>query len=155
MLGFTTVSYAQKMNIETDTHAKAYATDSIMINAPVEEVYSRLADINHWPGWFQGVTEAKVNGPVKEGAVFVWKAKGYKIESKLHTIRPNSAIGWTGKVWWINAVHNWRFKPVANRQTKVVIQESFSGLGSSFMKNSMKEDMRNDLIGLKNVSEKN
>jgi hypothetical protein len=33
------------MNIEVDTAAKAYAADSLEINAPVEKVYSLIANI--------------------------------------------------------------------------------------------------------------
>jgi hypothetical protein len=154
MLGYVPMSFGQKMNIEVDPHATVYAIDSIEINAPAEKVFSRIADINHWPGWFDGVTEAKVNGPVQEGADFVWKARGYKIKSQLHTMRPNSAVGWTGKMWWIKAIHNWHFKTDANGKTMVIVQENFSGLGSSFLRNSVKKDMRHDLIALKNASEK-
>lgn len=144
----------QKMNIEANTKAKAYSTDSIEINAPVEKVFSLVADINNWPKWFEGVTEVKLDGNIHEGTNFTWKAKGYKIKSKIHTLKPNAAIGWTGKIWWINAVHNWRFKNIKNGKTLVTIQENFSGLGSSFMKNSLKNDMENDLLVLKRTAEK-
>lgn len=150
----TTVNYDQKMNIEVNTRAKAYATDSLDINAPLEKVYSLLHNINSWPTWFEGVTEANVNGPVQEGAGFVWKAKGYKIKSQLHTVRANSAMGWTGKVWWLKATHNWHFESIDGGKTRVTVQESFSGLGSSLMKNSLKKDMKNDLLILKKAAEK-
>ena len=151
---YVTISYGQTMNIEVDSKAKAYAVDSIEINASVEKVYSLVSDIGNWPNWFEGVTEVKVNGNIQEGTYFTWKAKGYKIKSKIHTVNNNLAIGWTGKIWWIKAVHNWRFKSDQNGKTKVIVQENFAGFCSSFMKNSLKSDMRNDLIILKKASEK-
>lgn len=154
MINYSAVSYCQKMNIETNSKAKAYAIDSIEINAPLEKVYYLLADINNWPDWFDGVSETKVIGTVQEGSEFIWKAKGYKIKSRLHTLRANSDMGWTGKMWWIKATHNWNFKNSENGKTIVVVQENFSGLGSSFMKNSLKKDMRKDLLALKTASEK-
>jgi uncharacterized membrane protein len=154
MLLYAGVSYGQKMNIEVDSKAKAYAIDSIEINAPLEKVYSLISNINSWPNWFEGVTEVKINGDIHEGTDFIWKAKGYKIKSKIHTIKTNSAIGWTGKMWWIKAVHNWRFLNNQNGKTKVIVQENFSGFCSSFMRNSLKDDMKKDLIILKKASEK-
>lgn len=144
----------ENMNIEVNTKAKAYAIDSIQINAPVEKVYSLIANINDWPQWFEGVTEVHMNGNAGEGKDFVWKAKGFKIKSKIHTFRPNSDIGWAGKMWWIEAVHNWHFESIPNGGTRVIVKESFDGLGSSFMKNSIRKDMKNDLVVLKKESEK-
>jgi len=154
MLIYVSITYGQKMNMEVDTKAKAYAIDSIEINAPAEKVYSLIANIKNWPNWFEGVTEVNVNGNIQEGTDFTWKAKGYKIKSKIHTIKTNTAIGWTGKMWWIDAVHNWRFKSDRNGKTKVIVQENFAGFCSSFMRNSLKNDMRNDLIILKKASER-
>jgi uncharacterized membrane protein len=154
MLIYGCISYGQKMNIEVNSHAKAYAIDSIEINAPVEKVYQLIADIHNWPDWFEGVTEVKINGNIQEGTDFIWKAKGYKIKSSIHTFKINAAIGWTGKMWWIKAVHNWRFKGLENGTTKVIVQENFAGFCSSMMSKSLKNDMRNDLVNLKAASEK-
>ena len=141
------------MNVEVNPKAKAYSIGSIQIKASIDKVYALIANINEWPKWFEGVTETHMNGNAEEGKDFIWKANGYKIKSKIHTLRLNSDIGWTGKVWWIKAVHNWHFESVPSGGTKVIIKESFNGLGSSLMKKSLKKDMRNDLLGLKKVSE--
>ncbi|HEY4786640.1 MAG TPA: SRPBCC family protein [Bacteroidales bacterium] len=146
--------YGQKMNVEVNPKASTYNIDSVRINAPVEKVYGLLAGINDWPKWFEGVSEVHMDGNAEEGKTFVWKAKGHKINSKIHTVRLNSDIGWTGKMWWIKAVHNWHFESEPNGSTKVIVQENFNGFGSSLMKKSLKKDMRNDLLCLKKESEK-
>jgi len=148
------VIYGQKMNIEVNPKAKAYSVDSIQINASVDKVYSLITNINDWPKWFEGVSQVQIDGVPEKGKAFIWKAKGYKIKSMIHTIQPLSAIGWTGSIWWINAVHNWQFVCLPGGSTKVIVKESFEGFGSSLMKNSLKTDMRNDLISLKTESEK-
>jgi len=153
VLFFTEAIYGQNMNVEVNNKAKAYSIDSIQIDAPIDEVYSLVANMSDWPAWFQGVTEVHMNGKAEEGKVFIWKAKGYKIKSKIHTLRINSDIGWTGKMWWIGAIHNWHLESLPNGVTRVIVEESFNGLGSSLMKNSIKKDMRNDLSGLKKKSE--
>lgn len=151
---FVSAIHAQKMNVEVNSNAKAYSIDSIQINAPIDKVYSLIANINDWPKWFEGVTEVQIIGNAEEGKEFNWKAKGYKIKSKIHTVRHNSDIGWTGKMWWIKATHNWHFESVASGVTMVIVEECFEGFCSGMMKNSLKKDMRNDLTGLKKESEK-
>jgi len=142
------------MNIEVNSKANAYAADSIEINASVDKVYSLIANIKNWPKWFDGVTEVSINGEPKEGSAYIWKAKGYKIKSKIHTIRPNSEIGWTGKIWWIKAVHNWEFESLPDGKTKVIVKESFEGFCSSLMKNMLKNTLKKDLSVLKKESER-
>jgi hypothetical protein len=105
---YTGAIYSQRMNIEVDSKAKAYAIDSIQINAPIDKVYTLIATIGDWPG----------------------------------------------KMWWIKAVHNWRFETMANSGTKVTVQESFDGFGSSLMKNSLRKEARNNLVNLKKEAEK-
>jgi uncharacterized membrane protein len=147
------IIYGQQMNVEVNPRAKAYSVDSIQINAPVDRVYSLIANITDWPKWFEGVTEVHMNGKAEEGKTFTWKAQGYKMKSKIHTVHVNCTIGWTGKMWWIKAVHNWYFESLPNGTTKVIVKESFGGFGSSLMNNSLKNDMRKDLVCLKKESE--
>ena len=146
--------YGQEMNIEVNSMAKAYSIDSIQINAPINKVYSIIANINDWPKWLDGVTEVHINGDAEVGKAFIWKAKGYKIKSKIHTVRLNSDIGWIGKMWWIRAIHNWHFESVPTGGTKVIVKECFAGFCSALFQNSLKKDMRSDLICLKKGSEK-
>jgi hypothetical protein len=142
------------MNIEVKTDAKAYASGSIEINASIEKVFSLLANIKDWPAWFDGVTEVDMSGNIEEGAEFTWIAQGYKIKSKIHTYIRNSELGWTGNMWWIKAVHNWRFEKLTDDKTKVVIQECFTGFLSSFMKDMLMTGVRSDLNMLKKQCEK-
>jgi uncharacterized membrane protein len=141
------------MNIEVNTKAKAYATDYLEINAPVEKVFLLVANIKNWPKWFDGVTKVQMDGEPAEGITFIWKANGYNLKSKIHTLRTNSEIGWTGKMWWIKAIHNWQFESLPNGNTKVVIKECFEGFCSSLLKNTLKSGIKKDLLILKRTSE--
>jgi len=149
---WTCTIYGQKMNVEPNTRG-TYAVDSIQVNAPVSKVYSLIANINDWPGWFGDVTWVQISGAAEEGKSFIWKANGYNIKSTLHTVRSNTDIGWTGKIWWIKAVHNWHFETSADGSTKVIVKESFAGPGSMLLRKSLKKDMRKDLLELKKKSE--
>jgi len=141
------------MNIEVNRNAKAYAKEEMLIHAPVEKVYGLVSDINNWTEWQTAVTEAQLNGKFNEGTEFDWKANGMHIHSKIHTIRQNAKIGWTGKMFWIKAVHNWWFT-AKGENTLVKVEESLSGFGSLLMKKSLEEGMTKNLIELKKRADK-
>jgi len=143
---------AQEMNIDVDSSAGCFSKEEIIINSPVENVFKILSDINNWPAWQSAVTKAKIDGTIEPGVTFKWKAGGLKINSELHTVNPYSEIGWTGRIWWIKAVHNWSLSNDANG-TKVIVEESLKGFGSSIMQKSLIEGMRKNLLELKNKAE--
>jgi len=143
---------AQEMSIDVDSSAGCFSKEEIIINSPVENVFKILSDINNWPAWQSAVTKAKIDGPIEPGVTFKWKAGGLKINSELHTVNPYSEIGWTGRIWWIKAVHNWSLSNDANG-TKVIVEESLKGFGSSIMQKSLIEGMRKNLLELKNKAE--
>ncbi len=143
---------AQEMNIEVDSSAKCFSKEEIIIDSPIENVFNILSDINNWPTWQSSVTKAQIYGSMEPGVKFKWKAGGLKINSKLHTVNPNHEIGWTGRIWWIKAVHNWTLTNY-NHGTKVIVKESLKGLGSSMLQKSLIEGMRENLLDLKNKAE--
>jgi uncharacterized membrane protein len=140
------------MNIQTNAQSKCYAEDEIQIDAPVEKVYGKLCDITHWPQWQSSVKKAHIEGKAEEGKPFEWTASGMKIKSKLHTVNPNKEIGWTGRMMWIKAIHNWELTG-KNGQTHVKVTESMQGLGSGSMLKTLKKGMRKSLEDLKNYCE--
>ncbi|MFW5761013.1 MAG: hypothetical protein ACOCXH_08555 [Cyclobacteriaceae bacterium] len=70
----------------------------------------------------------------------------------MHTVTKHSEIGWTGKIAWVKAEHNWYFS-MGENGTKVVVEESLSGLGSRLMSKSLAEGMVQNLNGLKEYAE--
>ncbi|MBP7028142.1 MAG: SRPBCC family protein [Bacteroidales bacterium] len=143
---------AQEMNIEADTSAGCFSQEEITIDSPMENVFRILCDVNHWPEWQSSVTRAQINGSPGPGVEFKWKAGGLKINSKFHTVNAYSQIGWTGRIWWIEAVHNWYLINEDNK-TKVIVKESLNGFGSSLMRKSLIEGMKKNLLELKSRAE--
>ena len=145
---------AQKMNIDTDSTAKCFASSEILVNSSKQHVFEILSNIKKWPEWQSSVIKAEIEGNPEIDKKFKWKAGGLNIRSKLHTVNPDSEIGWTGRIWWIKAVHNW-YLTEEGGQTKVIVKESLKGLGSSLMLKSLKEGMQKNLEELKLQAEKN
>ncbi len=140
------------MDMEVDRSAKAYAKDEIIINAPGKRIYTILADINNWPGWQHTIKSAHLNGEPSEGAEFQWNAGGLRIVSKLHTVKPYSEFGWTGRMWWIRAIHNWTIRE-KNGGCVVTVEESLKGFLSGLMKKTLVQGMRKSLEELKAAAE--
>lgn len=106
--------------------APAVARREILIDAPVEKVWQIQTDIENWSAWQHDITSAKLNGGLKMGSTFRWKAQGLTITSRLHTVQPPHRLGWTGVALGMSAIHNWRFEARGDA-TLAVTEESLSG----------------------------
>jgi uncharacterized membrane protein len=62
------------MQIDQNTPAKA--SDSIVINAPIERVWGLITRVEQWPSWNSLVAGVKISGSFMPNASFVWKSGG-------------------------------------------------------------------------------
>lgn len=141
------------MNIEVEQSIPCFSKGEIFVNAPIEHVFNTIADINNWPKWQSPVSTAHIDGNTEQGKLFTWKANGLAIKSKLHTVLPYSEIGWTGKIWWIKAIHNWCLSSEGNG-TRIIVKESMRGFGASILKKTLDEGIAKNLQELKAKVEK-
>lgn len=112
--------------MDIDPTAPAFAHREILIHVPVEKVWQTQADIENWSAWQPDITSAKLDGSLKTGSTFRWKAQGLNITSRLHTVEPPHRLGWTGVALGMRAIHNWRFEARGDA-TLAVTEESLSG----------------------------
>lgn len=119
--------------MDIDTNAPVFARKEIIIHAPVEYVWQIQTDIENWSKWQPGITSTKLDGDLKAGTTFRWKAKGLNIVSTLHTVKLHRQIGWTGISPGMFAVHNWTFE-ARGEATLVTTEESLSGWLTRLMK---------------------
>jgi uncharacterized membrane protein len=119
--------------MDIDTNAPVFARKEIIIHAPVEYVWQIQTDIENWSKWQPDITSTKLDGDLKAGTTFRWKAKGLNIVSTLHTVKLHRQIGWTGISPGMFAVHNWTFE-ARGEATLVTTEESLSGWLTRLMK---------------------
>lgn len=112
------------MNI--DSKAPLTGRREILIDAPIERVWEVQTDIENWPKWQKEVTFAKLDGELRPGTAFQWKAMGVNITSVLQEVVENESIGWSGRSIGMGAAHIWRFER-QGKGTKVITEESLSG----------------------------
>ncbi len=144
------------MNIPINQQAPVQSVCQIEIAAPVNRVWTILSDIRNWPKWQKAVTETTVSGEVTEGTIFHWKAGGLSFTSKIHTVIPDSMLGWTGKTIGASAIHNWTLEEKGS-QTLVSVEESLQGvfpvLFSGYFQKNLDAGMLTSLQELKAASE--
>ena len=142
------------MKMEADRSAKAYSKQEIIIDAAVVRVFKLIADINNWTHWQSSVKKVAITGELEEGKTFKWKANGVSMVSRLHTLSPFTEIGWTGKAWWVKAIHNWYLQQEEDGKCRVTVEESLTGFLTVLMKKSLRERMTKNLKELKLAAEK-
>ena len=126
-------------------NAPVKCSKTIKINAKPEKIWAVLTDIDNWNKWLTGVSKSTLNGKLEPDTTFDWKTGGMKIHSKLHTVEAFSNIGWTGKVYGINAIHNWTLKET-NGSTEIIVSESMDGLLARLVKKSLNKTLEKDML---------
>lgn len=138
------------MNISIPASAQVKFSSSVEIAAPLAIVWQVLTDIKNWPSWQSNVSEAKLFGDSVEGTQFKWKAGGIKFDSRIHTAKPQSEFGWTGKTLGTAAVHNWYFSHKSGK-TVVTVEECLTGILPRILRSYFQKNLKSGIA--KNLSE--
>ena len=144
------------MNVPINPSAPAKSTAELIINAPAKYLWQVLTAIDQWPAWQSAVTASKLSGPLTEGTTFTWKAGGLSFVSQIHTVRPYTEFGWTGRTIGTSAIHNWFFEEHEGK-TILRIEESLQGflpgLFKSYFQKTLDNGIKNNLLELQKAVE--
>jgi len=119
-------------------------SNSVVINASIDTVWSVLTDINNWSSWQTDIKKAKLFGELHSKSTFEWKSGGININSTLQIVEMNKQFGWTGKSLGIFAVHNW-FLSEKENNTTLRVEESMEGFLAKFMKKTLNKKLETSL----------
>ena len=149
-------SFVPEHRVEVNPDAPAVATVDAFIQAPIETVWSVLSDFEKWPAWNKSVSKMRVDGPVKAGTSFEWKADGRKIVSRLEEVVPPRRIAWSGRTFGIRAMHVWELAAQGSG-THVHTIESFEGpvarLFRGFVRKTLAKSLDQGVAALKAAAE--
>jgi uncharacterized protein YndB with AHSA1/START domain len=112
------------MNI--DENAPVITREEILIDAPLDTVWSLHTDISSWSEWLPDIDASTIEGPLEVGTVFHWQTHGLSIESTIQEIDPPRRIVWSGPAQGIMATHVWTIMPSENG-VLVHTEESWDG----------------------------
>lgn len=142
---------------QINSDAPVKCSKCIEINAPIEKVWSIMADIDNWSKWQPTISRPSLSGQLKMGSRFTWKTGGAGITSTLQTVNHPTHLSWTGKTYGMFAIHNWTFERIPYG-TLVSVDESMEGLLAFLFKKAfnrnLEKDMANWLSCLKKEAEK-
>jgi len=119
--------------MEINRNAPATAEGELRIAADPQTVFAVISAIDQWPSWNPDVKSVGVEGPVRPGTVFRWKAGPSTLTSTLQVVDPPREIAWTGTTMGIKAVHVFRFQ-ASDGATLARSEESWAGLLGSLLK---------------------
>jgi uncharacterized protein YndB with AHSA1/START domain len=118
--------------------AAARSQSTIVIDAPIDRIWSLVVDVDRWPSWNKAVQSARLDGDVAPGSVFKWTSGGFGVTSTFRTVQPMTHLSWTCVAFGAHAVHSWLFEPTA-RGVKVTTTETFDGWMPRLMPRTMQK----------------
>jgi hypothetical protein len=101
-----------------------------------------MANIDQWPSWNPDVSSASLQGELKEGSQFRWKAGPGTVTSILQRVDKPQILAWTGKTLGIHAIHVWRLES-RNGNTMAYTEESWEGLVVRLLRGPMQNMLQN------------
>ena len=111
-----------------------FGTSEITIEAPAPAaVWELMSNIDRWPTWNKGISEASLAGELKTGSTFRWKSGASRIVSTLREVDPLKEMAWSGKSMGVTAIHVWRLR-ANNGSTTVTTEESWEGMTAHLLR---------------------
>ncbi len=107
-----------------DENADLTDRQSIVINAPIENVWSHIHDIEKWSDWNKNISHVTANA---DGKGFSWRYDGRKFQSTFMKDEKPSSLSWVGSSGWIRSIYVWSLDPTDKNQTVVSVEECYKG----------------------------
>jgi hypothetical protein len=112
--------------MDIDENAPVITRDEILIDAPLDTIWSLQTGISSWSEWQPDIDASTIEGPLEVGTVFRWQTYGLRIESTIQEIDAPRRIVWSGLAHGITAIHSWTMTPSEDR-VLVYTEESWDG----------------------------
>jgi uncharacterized protein YndB with AHSA1/START domain len=129
--------------VDVDHQAPLVVSSEAEITAPPEALWDVIADLESWPEWSPHVRSLEVEGPVRPGTQFRWKA-GPTITSTLREVERPGRIAWVGKTFGVTAVHVWSFERRGGG-TLARTSESWDGLLPRVLRGPLRRSLQKTL----------
>ena len=147
-----TISLAQDGKINENASIKDQ--HSIIINAPIEKVWSIITNISEWESWNGDVKNVKINEEPKVGTPFKWKIGRLSTSSQIQSLDKPTTFSFTGKSSFVKRIHVWSLE-TDDEQTIATLATSLQGVFTVWVENhrSVYNELLNWLESLKQIAE--
>ena len=78
--------------MDIDENAPVITRDEILIDAPLDTIWSLQTGISSWSEWQPDIDASTIEGPLEVGTVFRWQTYGLRIEARLRRSTPHDAL---------------------------------------------------------------
>ena len=116
---------AQAKEGKINENASIRDRQSAIVNAPIEDVWKLLVEVDNWSKWNPEISKVKCD-EVKEGAEFSWSIRNTHLNSSFQIIQEPTLITWVGKSKFIKVIFVWELE-ASDSQTIVTVEESVDG----------------------------
>ncbi len=116
-----------KINEEASVKDK----QSIIIHAPLEEVWNKLISINEWVNWNSQVSHTEI-GEISENSEFKWVMENVSYQSKITLLNKPHKFSFVAKSRLLKTVFLFKLEEVDTNETSVVMEGSMEGLKTIF-----------------------
>lgn len=137
--------------------APVVASHEVEVRASPEAIWDIIVAVDRWPDWNPDVRSTFIEGDLKAGTNFSWKAGPGTIRSTVLQVEEPHHLLWSGTTLGIKAVHLWQ---IERREDKTLVrsEESWEGLLPGILRGTMKKmlsrSIQQGLIYLKREAER-
>lgn len=140
--------------LPANVHAPIYVTDSLLVPAPPEVVWSELADISSWAEWNLPITDTRPPELFVTGTFFEFQQNGVWLDAQMHTLHSPSLLGMEAEKNEVYLIQTFTLIPQPNG-TMVVTRKSVQGfLPFLFMVSRQKKEKVNVSESLKGLKQR-
>jgi hypothetical protein len=118
--------------------APVVARRELLVDTPVDRVWSVLADPRGWPGIDPKIHGVELDGDVAAGTMFRWRNGPIRLRSRFAVVDRPHELTWTGVALGTRAVHRHLLEATDDGRTQLVSEESIDGLAAKLFFSSAK-----------------
>lgn len=113
-------------NGKIDEGAPVKSTSDIVIDAPVDRVWSVLVNLAAWPTLTPAIRNVRLESEVAVDTFFTFRLYSFPIRAQFAVVSSNRELTWTGRSLWFTAIDRLVVESVAG-STRLSIAEWFTG----------------------------
>ena len=127
-----TIALAKEGMINTNASIKDQ--HSIIIQAPIEKVWTILTNVSGWKQWNPLIKHLSATDEVHPGSQFEWKIGRMSSSSEIQLMDKPGTFSWTGKSTFVKRIYVWSLETDEN-QTIATLGTSLEGLFTVWVEN--------------------
>ena len=113
-------------------NTSVFVTNELIIPTPPADIWAWLIRAQLWPTWYSNSADIHFlshTGPdLRDRSRFRWKTFGLRVTSKVLEFEPGQRLAWDAHGVGLSAYHAWLLTPVGSCATRVLTQETQTGL---------------------------